>query len=111
MNSSKRESCDVTAGDGGAPPNRTQRNRGGGGRAPNRKRAIVLIYSVTTEKLAVDTRLCRRRDTINKTVPIAHWQKISTLHISEPFCVLSAENLGEKFYENFVISGGIGPNI
>ena len=82
--SSKRESCDVTAGDGGAPPNRTQRNLGGGGRAPNRKRAIVLIYSVTTEKLAVDTRLCRRRDTINKTVPIAHWQKISTLQISEP---------------------------
>jgi hypothetical protein len=108
--SSKRESCDVTAGDGGAPPNRTQRNLGGGGRAPNRKRAIVLIYSVTTEKQAVDTRLCRRRDTINKTVLIAHWQNISTLHISKTYD-LSVENLGEKFYENFVISGGIGPNI
>ncbi len=69
--SSKRESCDVTAGDGGAPPNRTQRKLGGGGRAPNRERAIVLIYSVTPEKQAVDTRLCRRRDTINKTVLIA----------------------------------------
>jgi hypothetical protein len=63
--------------------------------APNRKRAIVLIYSVTTEKQAVDTRLRRRRDTINKTVLIAHWRNINTLHISKPYDV-SVENLVGK---------------